>query len=135
MTGGNAMVDGGSFAAGESHVITVDPGTESFDFRITASEGAEVLIDGISGNQKTVQIVNGAAEFEVRLQKGETVKNYYFQVTESPVLKELRVTDSDNKSNAKNLAMSPAFHPAVTEYTVGCSENASSCLLYTSRCV
>ena len=124
VTGGNAMVDGGSFAAGESHVITVDPGTESFDFRITASEGAEVLIDGISGNQKTVQIVNGAAEFEVRLQKGETVKNYYFQVTESPVLKELRVTDSDNKNTAGNLAMSPAFNPAVTEYTVGCSENA-----------
>ena len=129
VTGGNAMVDGGSFAAGESHVITVDPGTESFDFRITASEGAEVLIDGISGNQKTVQIVNGAAEFEVRLQKGETVKNYYFQVTESPVLKELRVTDSDNKNIAGNLAMSPAFNPAVTEYTVGCSENASRAYL------
>ncbi|MGO5549765.1 outer membrane protein assembly factor BamB family protein [Lachnospiraceae bacterium LCP19S3_B12] len=129
VTGGNAMVDGGSFAAGESHVITVDPGTESFDFRITASEGAEVLIDGISGNQKTVQIVNGAAEFEVRLQKGETVKNYYFQVTESPVLKELRVTDSDNKNMAGNLAMSPAFNPAVTEYTVGCSENASRAYL------
>lgn len=131
-----AVIDQGSFNSYVmEHEIMVSTGVTSTILTVFAADGIRIMIDGVEGSSREIQLTDGKAETEVTISNGIAEKTYqfdFYEISNNTNLAKLFLSNGTNFTMGSVTTYYPAEELSEEQdsYTLNYYSKPSPCLLW-----